>query len=245
MNKEIRLFRRLGHGQIFCFIIAGEPYASLMPGGAAEECFAPALRFVDDTVSPPISQPTQPIAADARPGQDGKRNAKLKLVAGLLDVGLDELKQRDLHRRHQRMMAVTGLAVVVTMFATGLAIDALIARRAAEDRQKAAETLVGFMLGDLNDKLRHVQRLDILEAVNNQAMAYFLGLPTRNVTDQALALRVSALEKIGEVRADQGNLPASLESHRAASTIAAELLRRAPGDPERQAAYAQYQGEAA
>jgi tetratricopeptide (TPR) repeat protein len=137
------------------------------------------------------------------------------------------------------MAWVTSLALAVTVVMSGLAIDALIARKAAEQRQKEAEGLVDFMLTDLNDRLRQVQRLDILEAVDNQAMAYFLALPLRDVTDQTLALRVKALQKIGNVRQDQGQLAAAMESYRAASALGAELVRRAPGDPEREAAYAE------
>jgi len=36
---------------------------------------------------------TEPIAADARPGKDGKNNAKLKLISGLLGVGYDALRR--------------------------------------------------------------------------------------------------------------------------------------------------------
>jgi hypothetical protein len=58
--------------------------ASDIPGREDEECFPPALRFilrVDGTLSDTRSEP---VAADARPGKDGKHNAKLKLIAGLL-----------------------------------------------------------------------------------------------------------------------------------------------------------------
>jgi hypothetical protein len=46
---------------------------------------------------------TEPIAADAREGKDGKCNALLKRVDGLLGVGFDELKQRDLARKQKRL----------------------------------------------------------------------------------------------------------------------------------------------
>ena len=38
----------------------------------------------------------EPAAADIRESADGEKNSLLKLVAGLIGVGLDELKQRDL-----------------------------------------------------------------------------------------------------------------------------------------------------
>ena len=37
----------------------------------------------------------EPIAADAREDKDGKVNAKLKLIAGVLGVDFDALKQRE------------------------------------------------------------------------------------------------------------------------------------------------------
>jgi hypothetical protein len=70
-------------------------------------------------------------------------------------------------------------------------------------------------------------------------MAYCAPLPVDDVTDQTLALRRKALQKIGNVRQDEGQLAAALESYVAASEMGAELLRRAPDDPERAAAYAE------
>ena len=240
VNEEIRYFRSLGRAdRIFCLIADGEPNASELPGRESQECFPPALRFLDGPDGPATGPRVEPIAADARPGADGKSNARLKIIAGLLGVGFDVLKQRDLRRRNRRLMLVTSLALVLTAVVTAFAIEARIARKAAEHRQKQADDLVAFMLTDLNDRLREVQRLDILEAVDNQAMAYFAGLPVDDVTDQTLALRSKARQKIGNVRQDEGQLPAAHESYLAASELGAELLRRSPDDPERKAAYAE------
>jgi len=239
VNEEVLAFKRLGHAErIFCLIVGGEPNASDLAGREADECFAPALRFEIGADGQPTSQRTEPIAADAREGKDGKANAKLKLIAGLLDVGFDALKQRELQRRNRRMAVITAAALIVMALTTTLAITAVIARDDAKRRQKQAEDLVGFMLGDLNDKLREVSRLDILQAVDDKAMAYFASLPTKDVTDAALSMRVDALQRIGGVREDQGQMPAALESYRAASAAAKELMERAPGDVAREAGYA-------
>ncbi len=246
VNEEISAFKRLGKAErIFCLIVGGEPHASDVPGHKAEECFAPALRLKVGPDGEPTPERAAPIAADARPGKDGRTQAKLKLIAGMLGVGFDALKQRE-HQRHvQRLIAITAVSLIAMLITTGLAIDALIARRsavvarqAAERRQKQAEDLVEFMLGDLNDKLGQVQRLDILEAADNQAMKYFESLPTTDVTDQVLALRAKALEQIGSIRTSQGKLPAALESYRAAAALTHELAERAPADSARQVAYA-------
>jgi tetratricopeptide (TPR) repeat protein len=238
VNAEIAAFRRLGRSdRIFCVIVAGAPNASEIAGREPEDCFPPALRAAADGTS--TGHRLEPIAADARPGGDGKGNVKLKVLSGLLNVGFDVLKQREQRRRIRRMTAVTALSVVIMLTTTGLAINARNARLAAEQRQREAETLIDFMLGDLNNKLRQVQRLDILEAVDNKAIAYFLAHPSTGLTDQALALHVKALQKIGNVREDQGKLPAAMDAYRAAAAAASELMRRAPGDAEREAVYAE------
>ncbi len=246
VDEEVLAFKRLGRGErIFCLVVDGEPNASAMPGRAAEECFVHALRHRLGADGALGEERIEPIAADARAGKDGKTNAKLKLIAGMLDVGFDTLKQRELQRRARRMAALAALALVVMALTTTLAITAVIARNAAEvarqvaeRRQKQAEGLVNFMLGDLNDKLAQVGRLDIMQAVDDRAMSYFESLPITDVTGVALEQRARALEKIGSVRMDQGYLPAALVSYRAALKIAGKLVDRAPTDVPRQLAYA-------
>jgi len=238
VNEEVLAFKRLGRAdRIFCLIVDGEPNATDLPGRATEESFSPALRFEIGPDGQPTQQRTEPIAADARAGKDGKANAKLKLIAGMLDVGFDTLKQRELHRRNRRMAAITALALIIMAITTTLAITAVIARNDAERRQKQAEDLVNFMLGDLNDKLAEVQRLDIMEAVDDHAMKYFESLPTTDVTDEALAQRAKAFEKIGTVRMNQGHLPAAMESLEAAAKLSAALANAAPADDARRLAY--------
>ena len=138
VNKEIELFRRLGRSdRVLAVIVDGEPHS-----GDARECFPPELTQLD------------PIAADARPEGDGKSDAKLKLLAGMLGVGLDALKQRDVVRRVRRARAIatasTALAIVLvglTLFAffqRGVAAaqraDALKQKGIAQDNAKLADT---------------------------------------------------------------------------------------------------------
>lgn len=245
VNEEVLAFKRMGRGgRILCLIVDGEPDATGV-GRETEECFCPALRFALDATGELSNKRAEPIAADVRPGHDSKPTAKLRLIAGVLGVGFDALIQREAHRRMRRMAVVTAAALAMMAITSVLAIYALNARRdavtaqqAAERRQKQAEDLVGFMLGDLNEKLQQVGRLDIMQTVDDKAMAYFASLPAADATNTTLAMRVTALEKIGGVRMDQGNTPAALEAFRSALTLASELVRRAPGDPAREATYA-------
>ena len=140
MNEEILAFKRLGgEERIFCLIVDGEPNATDLPGRAVEECFPPALRFrlgPDGNLSETRSEP---IAADARPGKDGRRNAKLKLISGILGVGLDTLKRREQQRRNRRLVVFSSAAMVGMVLTTGLAAYALLQRAAAQRQTVRAE----------------------------------------------------------------------------------------------------------
>ena len=253
VNEEVLAYKRMGRSaRIFCLIVDGEPNATDLQGRESEECFCPALRFATDADGRPSNERTEPIAADARPGKDGKPNAKLKLIAGMLDVGFDALKQREQRRQVQRLTAIAALAVCVMAVTIVLAVfalvsrhraviaqhEAVVAQQAAQRRQKQAEGLVNFMLGDLNDKLNQVHHLDIMQAVDDKALAYFDSLPTADATDAALEMRVTALEKIGDVRSESGDTTNGLRAHEAASVLASKLLRRDPNSAARQVSYA-------
>lgn len=249
VDNEILKFKRLGRGdRIFALILSGEPNA-----GDEHECFPQALRFELDDNGNIGSKPTEPVAADLRPGKDGKSLARLKVLSGLLGLPLDTLRQREAARQHRRQFAITMLALLVMLVTSYLAVRATQARHAAERRQKQAEALVDFMLGDLSDKLTEVSRLDILQAVDDQAMAYFKSLPTTDVTDESLLQRARTFVKIGNVRQDLGQLPQALQSYQAASGIASKLATANPGNIDRQLPYSQilaaigtvhwYQGE--
>jgi tetratricopeptide (TPR) repeat protein len=133
VNEEILAFKRLGReDRILCLIVGGEPNASDDPAHADEECFPQALRFklgADGNLS---TVRTEPIAADARPGKDGRNNAKLKLIAGLLGVGFDGLRQREQRRRQRQLFAIASGAIAGMVLTSGLATVALIARATAQ-----------------------------------------------------------------------------------------------------------------
>src|SRR5438309_7473798 len=103
-NQEIESFKRTRpEGCVLAAVAAGEPFASDIPGREDEECFPPALRFKYDRRGHQTAKRAEPLAADFREIAEGRRVAFLKLVAGMLGVGLDELVQRDQTRRHRRM----------------------------------------------------------------------------------------------------------------------------------------------
>lgn len=134
VNEEVLTFKRLGRShRIFCLIVGG------VPGDAQGECFPQALIHEMGPDGKLTDARCEPIAADVRPGKDDKLDVKLKLVAGMLGVGLDELKQRDAHRRHRRMMLLVAASLAGMAITSGLAATAWLARNDAERQRVRAE----------------------------------------------------------------------------------------------------------
>jgi tetratricopeptide (TPR) repeat protein len=196
VNAEIRRFQASGRdGRIFTLVVDG----STKP--AAPDCaFPPALLVTEDGRTLP-----EPLAADPAEHADGRRGALLKIAAGLLGVGIDELRRRDAQRQVRVWSAVAAGAATVAAVTIGLAITAQFARKEADLRRSQGEKLIGFMLGDLRRRLEPIGKLDVLDAVGDEAMAYFSTLGDR-ATDQERLSRAIAMRQIGEVRRSQGLL---------------------------------------
>jgi tetratricopeptide (TPR) repeat protein len=196
VNEEVRLFKELGRAsRIICLVIAGEPRAEdkgLSPG---VECLPPALRFavIDGVVT---TQPApEPLAADLRPGADTRRDAKLKIVAGLLGTGLDELRRRDLMRRHRQLAVIGAAAAIGCVAFAGLALSALLQRNEAERQRKLAEqkSLTAERTADFMISLFQVS--DPSEARGNAVTA-------REILDRGARQIDQSLREEPQVRAD-------------------------------------------
>src|SRR5690606_27132944 len=98
--------------------------------------------------------------------------------------------------------------------------------------------LVGFMLGNLRDKLEAVNRLDILDEVADHAMGYFDAQGERIGNDASGAKRAEALLMIGRVRMGQGNYDQAEQAFGGSLRVATALAKRRPSDPARQVAVA-------
>ena len=140
VNEEILTFKRLGReSRIFCLIVSGEPGAAGKPETAELECFPNALIYKLGADGQLSTERSEPIAADVRPGKDRKENALLKLLAGLLGIGFDELKRREVRRRYRRMVALVSASIAGMIIASVLATTAWIARNEAERQRVVAE----------------------------------------------------------------------------------------------------------
>lgn len=229
VREEILTFKRMGgSARVFAFIVAGEPKAE----GTDEDCFSPALRAELGSDGQLSKMPAEHVAADARPEGDGKEDAFVRLTAGLLGVGFDELRQREQARRVRRLMWITAASVAGMAVTLGLALVAWQARNDAQRRQEQAENLLGFMVGDLRAQLAKLNKLEVLDAVGEKAIAYFASLNTRDLTDAALTRQVAVLRQIGEIRNAQAHYPEAMRSFLAAYESAKILAARHPKNGE-------------
>jgi len=233
-NAEIEVFKRARpNGCVLAAIIDGEPFSSEIPGREDEECFPPALRQRYDKRGRPTGQRLEPLAADLREDGDSRRIGLLKLIAGMLGVGLDELVQREAQRRHRRLAYVAAASLGGMAVTSTLAFTAIQARDAARDQRREAEGLIGFMLGDLKDKLEPVGRLDALDGVGSRVLAYYQKQNKSELTDAALSQRSRALSLMAQVSYLRGNLDGSVRLYREAMAGTEEAIRRSPEDPQR------------
>jgi tetratricopeptide (TPR) repeat protein len=179
VNEEILTFKRLhGEYRTLAVILSGEPYA-----GGDTECFPPALRFHLGPDGALSDVPAEPIAADIRPGKDGKRLALLKLVAGIAGVPLDALARRDAARRQRRMIWITSASLTIALMTIGLAIYAESQRRVAVQQQQLANRSLEFLIGTFaianpaTDNPRTITALTILNRASRRAGVELRGEP--------------------------------------------------------------------
>jgi len=136
VNEEIFRFKAKGWGnRILALIVGGRP------NDPERECFPEALRF--DRVDGGALAPTlhTPIAADARPEGDDRELAKLKIIAGMLGLPLDEIRKREEIERRKRVRQarlVAGGLGALALVAIACFGAALWAYSLAEERRVEA-----------------------------------------------------------------------------------------------------------
>lgn len=135
VNAEIEKFIELGRGgRVFALIV----------DDTNEPVFPRAL----------VAHGNEPLAADVH--RDGKRNAFLKTVAGLLSLRFDELRRRQEQNRHRKLLAITLASLTGIVITSVLAIYAVLARDqaeharvAAENSRETAQQVTDFLVGIL------------------------------------------------------------------------------------------------
>lgn len=198
VNEEVRYFLSLGRQErVFCVLVDSPENAQTGLDG----CFPPALLEVPD------GKTIEPLAVDPRPFADGKDLAKLKLIAGLLGVRLDELRRRE-HKRKRRRQGLIAAGLVGVFLLAGLAFSA---RKAEQRERQSAEQMASFIV-DLGEELKAEIGLEALGLISAQAMSYLKDLdPVRLSADTGIKVGL-ALRQIGQVSEGQGRDEEALEA---------------------------------
>lgn len=210
--REVELFRALHPDRpILAALFDGEP----------DEAFPPPLREAGD-----------PLAADFRRGGDGERLAFLKLVAGVVGVGLDEIVQRDAQRRYRAVMAVTAAALTAVLAMGLLTAFALRASAEAGRQQEQSESLVDFMQTDLRETLRGEERLAVLAKVSRRALQYYEQQDVEGLPPSSRRRYARVLHAIGEDDESRGHLDRAITRFKAADRVTGALLAADPDNPD-------------
>ncbi len=218
VNEEIRYFRSLGRGdRIFCLIVDGEPQTD----DSTPPCFPPAI------LESAEGEVHEPLAADARKWADGKTLAKLKLLAGILGVRLDELRQRDLQRRRRRQ-AVFSTGVVVAVVLALLTVFSYVSERQQRER---SEELAGFVV-ELGQELESRASLETLGNISERMYGYLETLDQRQLTPETRKQIALVLRQMGEVARLQGKTDTALEALTRSRDIISVLSLQSPGNTD-------------
>ncbi len=195
VNEEIRYFKSIGGAdRVLALIVAGQ--TGYTPKGNAADCMPPALRYVISAQGDVTATPAaEPMAADIRPGADERRSAMLKVAAGMLQVPLDRLAQRDNARRQRRLLQVAVGALAACLAFALLALLAVQSRNEAQQQRRLAE-----------QQSRTAQRtagfLKSLFAVSDPNEARGKTITAREVLDRGVQQIKTQLHEEPVVRAD-------------------------------------------
>lgn len=205
VNEEITAFQALRESRYILLIITDNAAPD-----ATTELFPEAIRRAEE-----------PLAADARATGDGTGRAFLKLAAGLIGVGFDELQQRHAIRQRRRLTTTAGAAIAIIGAAGLLVLQTQRAEQEATARRDQASALVAYMVDDLGERLAEYEKVGELDAGLTQALNYFATIEPSEMDDDTLEKYRVALLGVGSVRVRQGKLEDAL----AAFERAAELSR--------------------
>ncbi len=143
VNREVERFRQMGrHERILALLVEGEP----------DEAFPRSLCEIRRTLVTASGQSreqieaVEPLAADVR-GSRGesprrlKRMALLRMLACILGVRFDDLRQREQERRTRRWAVAGAILTVLALAMTALAGAALYQKSQADRQRDLAEQM--------------------------------------------------------------------------------------------------------
>lgn len=190
VDSEVKYFKALGReDRVLALIVDGVPNASENSNETTLECFPESLRYHVDPNGNISQERIEPLAADVRRGKDSKSNAIIRLAAGLIGVGYDDLRQRDTRRKQNRAIILGCIFIifaVLAAYAWKSAVErnrlesenqALLPKPLSEElltEQKSMEDFIGILNKKFKD-IRISTSGSVQEIVLNNASAFNSG----------------------------------------------------------------------
>ena len=203
VNEEIRLFKKMGKGdRILCLLIDGEPMADDLAHSKGKECLPLAVRRKIDDNGELIDEIDEPGAADLRESGDGEKNALLKIVAGLLGLGLDEIKQRHMIAKQRKLAVIASFSVLLAFTGIGLAAYAFNQKQNANEAEQSAN----------EERITAQENLKKTQIVNQFVQSLFFSLDPQNTSGMDTKLLKTMLDQ-GVKRADELSSEPQMEAN--------------------------------
>ncbi len=177
VNREIQEFKRLnGNRNILCLIADGTPFAE----DPAQECFSDVLQKHISPEGVPEGYSPEGLAADIRPGSDGKSAAVSKLVAGILGVELNVLVRREMQLQKRKFMGALAGAFLVLVVVSTLLLRTTEAQRLAEKRTEDSADLLAYLHEVVFEALDSDGNTTAQEALVEAVFEYYGKLDLKN-----------------------------------------------------------------
>ena len=177
------------------------------------------------------------LLADGKPlaeAQQLAHNGFFTLDANEQAFILASGKRSKLVRTSRRL--TFALLCVLTFTAVLMSFRSFEAEKQAQQKRLAAESLLGFMVGDFADKLRSIGRMDLLDGISNKALEYFSDFSDAEkdhyLSTQARLQHGQTLEAMGEVAYSRDKIDEAKTALLAAREKLAPVLKEQPDNLE-------------
>ena len=141
---------------------------------------------------------------------------------------LKEIMRMKTVKRAQRLMGTFAALSILALASTGFAFFQMSKARDASQREKTAradaEELVQYILLDLGEKLKGIDRQELLEHVANNAETYFSGLADDQKTVNQLQALAVIVNNRGDVAFKNKDYDEAMDHYSKAYDIAFQLL---------------------
>jgi DNA-binding winged helix-turn-helix (wHTH) protein/energy-coupling factor transporter ATP-binding protein EcfA2 len=160
------------------------------------------------------------------------------------ELALIAVSQQRVNNKRWLTRTTITLLCVLTFTALFMSVKSQQAEAFAQQKRLAAESLLGFMVGDFADKLRSVKRMDLLDGISNKALEYFSHQDNQqaepsffSLSDPVLNFKArfqhaQTLGAMGEVARSRGKTDEAKQAFASARVILDKLYKDKPENLE-------------